>query len=196
MGVRKGREWPRNLLPLAHVLFQLQRESFLGPSTTRDPDERLIGVNMLLSASSGAALKMILPRLFTWGTAPGSELHELPSDLSSALGRLSLPSAADLKGRPKETLLLDSGCSVLVVPSNPLSSAAMGELRHWVVANASPTGVVPEVRFSSDMTELVNRLIPLGGLVGSLNGATGQAFLDWCQVAGVVIQPGTGGGNI
>ena len=184
IGARMGREWPQNLLLLAHVLFQLQRNSLLGPSPAQDSDERLIRVNTLLSASSGAAVKMILPRLHAFAES-GPDLKELPAAAFES-------SSDDPQGNPPQgTLLLDSGCSVLVFTPKPLPHATLGELRKWVVTNASSTSVVPEIRFCPNRDDLSSRVLLSRENSGGrqILSSEEETFEEWCKDAGVVTRP-------
>ena len=197
MGARKARAWPPELLPVARALYQLQRGSMLGPAPERvHPDHRLIGMNSLLSASAWTVQRMVMPRLL--GLQDGG-LHELPAVAS---GSNAATICKQLMATPScpVAVLLDSGCSVLVLPlATPgglaesgvspygLSEEDLHALRPRIIANASGGCPAPELRMVPSTAvawaELESRLFPCGA-------AKEELFEQWCLAAGVQLLSG------
>mmetsp|Transcript_13367 Transcript_13367/g.28590 ORF Transcript_13367/g.28590 Transcript_13367/m.28590 type:complete len:895 (+) Transcript_13367:99-2783(+) len=135
-GARKHWQLPRELLPLAAALYHLARgpmlgaaavslEAFLGPDRLssqavraheQHPDARLLLMNTLLAACGQVSSLMIVPQLYLVHQQEGQwVLQPLPPvDMAAAL-------------YAAHTLLLDCGCTIMLLPPKGSSVQPNGQ---------------------------------------------------------------------
>lgn len=115
---QKARVWPHALMPMAHVLYQLQRGRVLGGAGAEvsHPDERELLQAAVLSASASTALALVAPALYAIMPGEG-EQQQGEGAPAAADGQLSQPSRPQVVLAPLPTLdVVPMACALPAAP--------------------------------------------------------------------------------
>ncbi|KAF5842819.1 hypothetical protein DUNSADRAFT_4703 [Dunaliella salina] len=132
IGARKEKQWPSDLLPLAHGLFNLQRSRMLAapqpPPHAVHPSERLLLMLQLLAAGRASAEAQVLPGLYAvLPEQQGPLVHPSKEQVQTSSGASPQSPSQPQQAQPQQAQAGGGSGSAYSPPVQPQQAQAGGE---------------------------------------------------------------------